>query len=321
MRSSSSPTQRSGFTLVELLVVIAIIAVLLALLLPAVQKVREAANRTQCANTIRQLGLASHNFHEAQGTLPWDGHNESFTQTALNDRNVPPWQTWVQRVFPYVEQLQNTDPATVLAFFICPSDPRGKQKGGRDQGLTWYVGNQGTQDSASLNVPFNGVIGFQTRRPTNTFPRTVTIDRIRLTEISDGTSNTLMIGERPPSRDMSIGMWAPARTATVYTSAFTLSPAIRGTANFGMSATSGADPVTGVNRPCPRPYVFQPSHYNDGCAHNGFWSHHPGGAYFAFADGSARFVTYSAGTTRVQPQNVTLLEALATRDGGEVASD
>ena len=139
-------------------------------------------------------------------------------------------------------------------------------------------------------------------------------------EIPDGTSTTLMIGERPPSSDMSIGSWYGG-TALIPSSSQTLSPAVRGTTDFAMSATSTIDPVTGVRVNCPQPYVFQPGHILSGCSHNLFWSNHIGGAYFAFADGSTRFVSYSACTTRVQPQNITLLYALATRDGGEVASD
>src|SRR3954466_569686 len=124
--------KKTGFTLIELLVVIAIIAVLIGLLLPAVQAAREAARRTQCVNNMKQLGLGMQNFHEAQGTLPWGGKSS-------------PAQTWTFLILPYLEQttmsnaLNLTLASTVfenstvvqakLALFNCPSDP--------NAGATW----------------------------------------------------------------------------------------------------------------------------------------------------------------------------------------
>ncbi len=295
-----------GATLIEILVVLAIIAVLLGLLLPAVQSARRAAARIGCANNLRQIGLALHQYHGDRDRLP----------PAVDTRtggDVYRFLSWHARLLPYVEQgdlwrlTENAfranpdvlaDPphvglTTLLKVYQCPADGRVDsvqthipwQPVSPPQviyrvALTSYLGVSGTNLQTRDGVLFHQ-------------------SSVRLLDIRDGTSNTLAVGERPPPPDFRYGWWY---------------------GGGGQGYSGSLDSHLGTreinrafNNDCPDgPYRFESASVNDVCAHYHFWSLHPGGAHFLFADGSVRFLDYAADG---------VLPALGTRAGGEVVPD
>jgi len=294
--------RRRAFTLIEVLVVIAIIAVLIGLLLPAVQKVREAASRVRCQNNLKQLGAALQNYHAALGKFPqayneyWNFCDPLDAPTAPDPR---PRLSWAALILPYVEQQAVAGegiPAgqrRLLGLFMCPSDPRqgtvslgGKYKFLGDQfGLTTYLAVEGSgyqrgPSDTNMNLEFGGPKDGIIYRSSDT----------RLTDVLDGTSQTVLIGERPPSPapDLDWGWWA--------WSAYD-------------SALAAVESRSLLRPGCPTPAGYGPGRLDDYCSAHHFWSLHPGGADWLFADGSVRFMGYTAAP---------ILPALATRAGGEV---
>jgi prepilin-type N-terminal cleavage/methylation domain-containing protein/prepilin-type processing-associated H-X9-DG protein len=319
---------RRGFTLIELLVVIAIIAVLIALLLPAVQKVREAANRMQCTNNLKQIGLALHNYHDVNKRFPYENTNVSDSVRC----------NWAAHIFPYIELpfapqvtgptqniggntvpdpgIRNTaiDNTFVVRTFICPSDGQ-TISGDGTHALGDYLAvnapNTDQRDYWNLNT--GGIFVYQCHNTVNvsitdshavvktTGPPTT------IASITDGTSNTLAVGERPPVRDTG--------------------PSSNGNAGFcGTWVYSEIDSALGLpntklwcavvdeqGHNCPSgKQWFQPPVGTNGswCDGNHFWSKHPGGGNWLFADGSVHFLAYNIGTA--------IQAALATKAGGEV---
>jgi prepilin-type N-terminal cleavage/methylation domain-containing protein len=289
---------RAGFTLIELLVVIAIISVLIGLLLPAVQKVREAAALLSCRNNLKQIGLAMHQYHDAKGAFPV-GYYDPTPWPALD--NGPGWG-WGAFLLPFLEQdnlyrqirfdLDVGDPAnaavraTFLKIYSCPSDELLLTITVTDGGANSWTLAQGSYVACNGN---DGVDDFTTPPHTGAFVRAV--KGYRIADITDGLSNTLFVGDR--TSKLSYCTWVGGPTGA-------LNPFLQAPGNFGAEVTllmchAG---VTGPNSPG----VFDADSTS---------SPHRLGVPFLFGDGSVHFLSNSI--------DIATWMALATRAGGEAS--
>jgi prepilin-type N-terminal cleavage/methylation domain-containing protein/prepilin-type processing-associated H-X9-DG protein len=316
--------RRSAFTLIELLVVIAIIAVLIGLLLPAVQKVREAAARMSCSNNLKQIGLALHNYHDANNRFPSGLNipistqsgavfptNSLYTSGKIGPApNPTQFASWLEAILPYIEQDnlykaldltqreyancngQSSPGAQIVKPYICPSDPMTTQvstytTGGVTYyfGMNSYLANAGTQVWYITAGKFDGMFQINSK--------------LNIPGISDGSSNTLMAGERlhrDPAYTAigSLGGWAWSN----YNSAQDCLGATNVPNNFLLA------PGTAIGSPA----------YNEDNRVNAFGSGHSGGSNFVFCDGSVRFLTMNS------TSDLPTFQALSTPRGGEVVT-
>jgi prepilin-type N-terminal cleavage/methylation domain-containing protein/prepilin-type processing-associated H-X9-DG protein len=311
---------RGAFTLIELLVVIAIIAVLVGLLLPAVQKTREAAAKTRCQNNLKQIALAAHNYEGVNGRLP-----PSFA-AATN-------LSWHVLVLPYVEQenlfraMDTTTPGDIgtanrndphgltrLSVYLCASSPLERQAFGAPNNTNGDADRiPGVASGQAAFIPhYYGVNGPRGTNPTTGAAYPVTSlthegvpsatsglfqrdDPVRMTTVPDGLANTLMIAEMS---------WVSGEYGTRYRTWLRGGDAVVGTGRpsfvvSGRNVTNAINAIQTANLIVP---------FND----VPFGSQHTGGANFALGDGSVRFLR--------QTLDIATYRALASRNGGEVIS-
>jgi prepilin-type N-terminal cleavage/methylation domain-containing protein/prepilin-type processing-associated H-X9-DG protein len=298
MIPSKSQSDRSGFTLIELLVVIAIIAILIGLLLPAVQKVRESASRTSCTNNLHQIGVAMQAYQDVNRTLP--------AGCIASNTGTTSWG-WGVLIMPYVELANvyttinpiingsvslpaassNAELTTTFSIYLCPSDPTSATVNTllKGYGRSDYVCNRSVLGPDPNNHPT--YLSVQT--------------------IMDGSSNTILVGERDMNQNIG-AIWAgnPVGSTTA---------AYEGRPGIGLNEPCAGSPPTPTSTSCGGTFARQ-----------WFTSMHTGGVNFVFADGSVHFLpnstpadpTDNAGKFAIPTTNFVLQNLANPADGNTV---
>ncbi|MBO0700266.1 MAG: DUF1559 domain-containing protein [Zavarzinella sp.] len=345
--------RRSAFTLVELLVVIAIIGILIGLLLPAVQKIREAANRMKCTNNLKQIGLALHHHHDAVGYFP-----SGYSVAGTDNLEMGGFGGFVH-LLPYLEQQSlysrwdlnrkwyeapnDALVSTELKVFYCPSN---RSSGVIDMSFLIPIAGRPLPNLAPTDYMLckgaNAALCEHCQIPPAGRGVFDVNTKTTFTDIKDGTSQTFLAGEAaggnprfglrrfwpdttpatglfPGQRPYIDQSWSggPAATTALHTTG------LMGGSFLGVTAIRGgqADPF---DEPMNRPLALPSFDYNNGCTNAGtgpggydttpgFRSVHPGGCYFLFCDGSVRWVRETIGSD--------VYRALSTIAGGEVIGD
>lgn len=316
--------KKLAFTLVELLVVIAIIGVLIALLLPAVQAAREAARRTQCTNNLKQLGLALHNYHDVNKKFPHNGVPQSGSGTSM--QRGP---SWIFRTLPFLEQENAIDlvdytgdwsmqdgsvTARTSQLFgqlrvdglWCPSSPlpETKEYKGVELQITNYVGISGSYytggtTAALASQPYYDFYG------RTTYNGVISIEeyKVGMNNLTDGTSNTLMVSEQSDYQFDNAGSKRDLRSCGYVGG---------GAWSCGAGAKNWSQNVTTIRYPIAGGYNLDGNQqpYNVNIP---LFSSHPTGILGLLGDGSVRFVSETI--------DFATLTALADRQDGNVVSE
>jgi prepilin-type N-terminal cleavage/methylation domain-containing protein len=316
MQSRSSPQGRFAFTLIELLVVIAIIAVLIGLLVPAVQKVREAAARAQCQNNLKQIGLAMHMYHDTNKVLP-PGQISKGGSGGLSPS--PAW-SWVIYIWPFIEQqtlVSRLAPNLTVAQNVpaAGTPPLPSAANSLDMPPTVFVcpADAGELTNTAFSATVAGVVytgygksNYVCNRKVlgpGTFSDGNAPSNLKLIQITDGTSNTILAGERDFVNNVAAVIVRVGSTAC-----------FEGRAGYGINKKNPADPPNGT---------VAATSFSERL---GFTSLHTGGCNFLRCDGGVWFITdgVSADPSQIHAANpldpandtnYTLQLLMAPRDG------